>query len=129
LSIESSEKRELRVSAVVADVRELCAQFKRAIAALAADDIATLEVSSAVQQELVGKLQSWFRCQPSAQHSLAKLAAPEFSELTTLTRTYSLLLQAAMRTARLRASLCQTYKQNFPAAPEAVDATGWSCEV
>ena len=40
----------------VADIRELCVQFQRAIAALASNDVAELETSTAAQDSLVDKL-------------------------------------------------------------------------
>lgn len=113
----------------VAEIRQLCVQFQRAIAALASDEIAELESSTAAQDALIEKLQSWFRGQPSGQQPSIKVAPSDFAELVNLTRLYASLLQRASRTARLRAALCQTYKQNFPAASQPVAATGWSCEV
>jgi len=128
LAIESSEERELNPSAGVAEIRELCVEFQRAIGALASNDIAAVETSTAVQESLVNKLQDWFRGQASGQDLPLKVSASDFRALINLTRVYSSLLQRALRTARLRASLCQTYKQNFPSASEPAAATGWSCE-
>jgi hypothetical protein len=128
LAIESSEERELNPSAGVAEIRELCVEFQRAIAALASNDVAALETSTAVQETLVDKLQDWFRVQKQDQGSAIKVSSSDVRALINLTRVYSSLLQRALRTTRLRASLCQTYKQNFPSASEPAAATGWSCE-
>jgi hypothetical protein len=128
LAIESSEERELNPSAGVAEIRELCVEFQRAIAALASNDVAAVETSTAVQESLVDKLQDWFRVQKSDQVPAVKVSASDVRALINLTRVYSSLLQRALRTTRLRASLCQTYRQNFPSASEPVAATGWSCE-
>ncbi len=127
MPIESSEERELNPSAG-AEIRELCLQFQHAIAALASDDLAALEISTASQDGLVEKLQDRFRSQPSGRQPSIQLPSSDFRELVNLTRVYSSLLQRALRTARLRASLCQTYKQNFPSASQPVVASGWSCE-
>ncbi len=127
MAIESSEERELNPSAGIAEIRELCVEFQRAIAALASNDVAAVETSTAVQESLVDRLQDWFRGQKS-QQAATKVSASDVKALITLTRVYSSLLQRAMRTARLRASLCQTYRQNFPSASEPAAATGWSCE-
>jgi hypothetical protein len=123
------EEREVSASGCVADIRELCVQFQRAIAALAANDIAELETATAAQDSLVDKLKGWVRGQPSGQRPSIKVSPSDFRELVNLTRVYSDLLQRALRTTRLRAALCQTYKQNFPSESEPVAATGWSCEV
>jgi hypothetical protein len=128
LAIESSEERELNASAGVAEIRELCVEFQRAIAALASNDVAAVETSTAVQESLVDKLQDWFRVQKSDQVPAVKVSASDVRALINLTRVYSSLLQRALRTTRLRASLCQTYRQNFPSASEPAAATGWSCE-
>ena len=124
------EEREVSTSPCVAEIRELCVQFQRAIAALAANDIAELETATAAQDSLVDKLRNRFRGQPS-DHQLTsiKISPSNFRELANLTRLYSYLLQKALRTTRLRAALCQTYKQNFPSKSEPAPATGWSCEV
>ncbi len=128
MSIESSEERELNPSAGVAEIRELCVEFQRAISALASNDVAAVETSTAVQESLVDKLQDWFRVQKTDQEPTIKVSASDVRALINLTRVYSSLLQRALRTTRLRASLCQTYKQNFPSASEPAAATGWSCE-
>jgi hypothetical protein len=128
LAIESSEERELNPSAGVAEIRDLCVEFQRAIAALASNDVAAVETSTAVQETLVDKLQDWFRVQKQDQESAIKVSASDVRALINLTRVYSSLLQRALRTTRLRASLCQTYKQNFPSVSEPAAATGWSCE-
>ena len=131
MAIQSTEEeeRELNPSACVADIRELCVQFQRTIVALASDDVAGLETSTAVQDGLVEKLQDWFRGQPSGQKPPIQVSPSDFRELVNLTKVYSSLLQRALRTIRLRAALCQTYRQNFPAESDPVAATGWSCEV
>jgi hypothetical protein len=116
-------------SACVAEIRQLCVQFQRAIAALASDEIAELESSTAAQDGLIEKLQTWFRGEPAGREPSIKVSPSDFAELVSLTRVYASLLQRASRTVRLRAALCQTYKQNFPAASQPVAATGWSCEV
>lgn len=121
-------------SACVAEIRQLCVQFQRAIAALASDEIAELESSTAAQDGLIEKLQTCFRGQkfrgqPSGQKPSIKVSPSDLTELLSLTKVYASLLQRASRTVRLRAALCQTYKQNFPAASQPVAATGWSCEV
>jgi hypothetical protein len=123
------EERAVTASPGVAEIRELCVEFQRAIAALASNDIAELESSTAVQDGLVDKLQNWFRGQPSGQPTSIKVSPSDFRELVNLTKVYSSLLQRALRTTRLRAALCQTYKQNFPADSEPMAASGWSCEV
>ena len=128
MAIESSEEHELNPSAGVAEIRELCVEFQRAIAALASNDVAAVETSTAVQESLVDKLQDWFRGRASGQQLAIKVSASDVKALINLTRVYSSLLQRALRTTRLRASLCQTYKQNFPSASEPATATGWSCE-
>jgi predicted translin family RNA/ssDNA-binding protein len=123
------EEREVSTSPCLVEIRELCVQFQRAIAALAADDIAELETATAAQDSLVDKLKNWFRGQPSDQQPSIKVSPSDFLELANLTRVYSYLLQKALRTTRLRAALCQTYKQSFPSKSEPAPATGWSCEV
>jgi hypothetical protein len=132
LPSQNSEEHKLNSSACVADLQELCAEFQRAIAALATDDLAAIETSTEVQESLIEKLQEWCREESLRGHSLdksstIKIPAQDFKALVSLTQVYSSLLQRAMRTARLRASLCRTYRQNFPSAPEPA-ATGWSCE-
>jgi hypothetical protein len=68
LAIENiDEHKQDGPSAGVADIRELCVQFQRAIAALASNDVAELENSTAAQDGLVEQLQGWFRGQPSGQ--------------------------------------------------------------
>ncbi len=123
------EERETAPSAPLADVRELCGEFHRAIAALAANDIAELEASTAAQDRLVNKLNNWFRGQHSVQLPSANISPSHLKELVALTKVYSSLLQRVLRTARLRAALCRTYRQNFPAESEPAPASGWSCEV
>jgi hypothetical protein len=130
LAIDTTEQaqREVNSSAVVAEIRELCLQFQRAIAALASNNIAELENSTSVQDGLVEKLQVWFTGQSKDEASV-KVRRSDFRELANLTKVYSSLLQSALRTTRLRAALCQTYQQSSPAESEPVAATGWSCEV
>jgi len=123
------QERELDPSGYVAGIRELCVQFQRAIAALASNDIAELESATASQDTLVDKLDTCFRATPSGRQPSIKVPPSDFRKLANLTRVYSYLLQRALRTTRLRAALCQTYKQNFPAESEPMAATGWSCEV
>lgn len=123
------EGREVSISPGVAEIRELCVQFHRAIAAVAANDIAELETATAAQDSLVDKLRSGFRGEPSGQQPSIKVSPSDFRELANLAQVYSHLLQRALRTTRLRAALCRTYKQNFPTESEPVAATGWSCEV
>jgi predicted translin family RNA/ssDNA-binding protein len=122
------EERKVSASACVAEIRELCVQFQRAIAALAANDIAELETATAAQDSLIDKLKNWFRGQPSDQQPSVKVSPSDFRELANLTQVYSYLLEKALRTSRLRAALCETYKQNFPSESEPAPATGWSCE-
>jgi hypothetical protein len=131
LASENNEEqgRGLDPSGCVAEIRELCVQFRRAIAALAANDIAELETSTNVQDILVQSLQTCFRGQPSGHQTSVKVSPSDFKELVSLTKVYSALLQSALRTTRVRAALCQTYRQNFPAESKTVAATGWSCEV
>jgi hypothetical protein len=129
LATEDTQQRELNPSPCTAGIRELCVQFQCAITALASDDVEALEASTAVQDNLVEQLQLCFRSQPAGQQPAIKVSASDLSELINLTRVYSSLLQRALRTARLRAALCQTYKQNFPSASEPLAVTGWSCEV
>jgi len=130
LAIDTTEhaQREVNSSAVVAEIRELCLQFQRAIAALASNNIGELENSTSVQDGLVEKLQVWFTGQSKDEASV-RVMLSDFRELGNLTKVYSSLLQSALRTTRLRAALCQTYQQTFPAESEPVAATGWSCEV
>ena len=116
-------------SAAVADMRELCVQFQRGIAALASNDVAALETSTTAQEGLAEKLQGWFRGKPSGHQRSVKVSPSDFRELVNLTKVYSSLLQKALRTTRLRAALCQTYRQHSPAESEPAAATGWSCEV
>jgi hypothetical protein len=122
------EEREVSRSPGAAEIRELCIQFQRAIAALAANDIAELETATAAQNSLIDKLKDWFGGQPSDQRPSIKVSPSDLRELANLTQVYSSLLQRSLRTTWLRAALCRTYKQNFPAESEPVAATGWSCE-
>ncbi len=129
MASQSTEERELNPPARSADVRALCVQFRRAIAALASDDVAELEASTAAQDGLIAKLQEWFRNPASDRQASARIFSADCKELVHLTRVYSSLLKRAMRTARLREGLCQTYRHSFPVAPEPDPATNWSCEV
>lgn len=122
------EERDRDPSAALADIRELCVAFERAIAALAGNDIAELEASTAIQDLLVQKLQNWFRGQPFGRQPSIRISASDFRELTHLTKVYASLLQRALRTSRLRASLCQTYRQTLPPDSGPAAAGGWSCE-
>jgi hypothetical protein len=122
------EERELSTSPGVAEIRELCVQFQRAIAALAANDISELETATAAQNSQVDKLRNWFRAKPSDQQPSIKVSPSDLRELANLTQVYSSLLQRSLRTTRLRAALCRTYKESLPAESEPVAATGWSCE-
>jgi hypothetical protein len=122
------EERDRDPSAALADIRALCVAFRRAIAALAGNDIAELEASTAIQDLLVQQLQNWFRGQPVGQQPSIRIAASDFTELTHLTKVYASLLQRALRTSRLRAALCQTYRQTLPAASTPAGTGSWSCE-
>jgi len=113
----------------VAEIRELCVQFQRAIAALASNNVAELESSTNAQDSLIETLQAWSPRRPSGQQPSIKVSHSDFREPVNLTRVYSSLLQRALRTSRLRAALCRTYQQNFPTESEQVSASGWSCEV
>jgi len=107
----------------------LCIQFQRAIAALASDDVAGLETSTASQDGLVEILQDWFRGQPSGQPPSIKVSAADFQELVNLTRVYSSLLGRSLRTARPACVVVPDLQTEFPFGLEPVAATGWSCEV
>lgn len=127
---QTSQQRERAQSGCVADLRELCIEFERAIAALAADDVAAVETATVAQEQLAGKLQDWFRGSPTGERPSITLNPGDFRELVNLTRVYSALLQRSLRSSRLRAALCQTYRQAFPATKnDAVPTTSWSCEV
>jgi hypothetical protein len=111
--------------ACVADLRELCAEFQAAISALTADNVVALEAAIATQETLADKLQAFLNSRPPVSP-----VPIEARELISVTRVYSALLKRAMRSVRLRSSLCRTYKQNFPTTSgEPVAATSWSCEV
>jgi hypothetical protein len=127
-SNEEEEAREVSTSVGSAEIRELCVQFQRAISALATNDITELETATAAQDSLIDKLKTWFNGRPSDQQTSIKVSPSDLRELANLTQVYSSLLQRSLRTTRLRAALCQTYKQNFPAESEPMAATGWSCE-
>jgi hypothetical protein len=130
LAIANIDEREQDVpTAGAADIRELCVQFQRAIAAVASNDVGELETSTTAQDGLVEQWQGWFRGQASGQEPSITISPSDFRELVNLTRVYSSLLKSALRTTRLRAALCQTYRQHFPAESEPAAASGWSCEV
>jgi hypothetical protein len=130
LAIANIDEREQDVpTAGMADIRELCVQFQRAIAAVASNDVGELETSTTAQDLLVEQWQGWFRGQASGQEPSITVSPSDFRELVNLTRVYSSLLKSALRTTRLRAALCQTYRQHFPAESEPAAASGWSCEV
>lgn len=126
---QTSQQRERAQSGCTADLRELCVEFQRAIAALAADDVAAVETATAAQEQLAEKLQDWFRGSPSCERPSITISPGEFRELLNLTRVYSALLQRSLRSSRLRAALCETYRQAFPATKNENVATSWSCEV
>ena len=126
---QTSQQRERAQSGCAADLRELCVEFQRAIAALAADDVAAVETATAAQEQLAEKLQDWFRGSPSGERPSITISPGEFRELVNLTRVYSALLQRSLRSSRLRAALCETYRQAFPATKNENVATSWSCEV
>jgi hypothetical protein len=126
---QTSQQRERAKSGCVADLRELCVEFQRAIAALAADDVAAVETATAAQEQLAEKLQDWFRGLPSGERPSITISPGDFRELVNLTRVYSALLQRSLRSSRLRAALCETYRQAFPATRNESVATSWSCEV
>ena len=118
----------------LADVRDLCVEFQRAIAALASNDLQTLEAGIAAQEQLAGQLQNWFRGIPPPrsdnEEAAIRINTGEFRELVNLTRVYSALLQRSMRSVRLRMALCRTYQQIIPnASNEFTAATTLSCEV
>jgi hypothetical protein len=123
------EGREVSTSPCVAEIRELSAQFQCAIAVLAANDISELETATAAQDSLLDRLKGCIGGQSSGQQPAIKISPSDFRKLVNLTQVYSYLLQRALRTTRLRAALCQTYKQALPLESEPVTATGWSCEV
>jgi len=130
LPTETSQEVETTYATCVADIRELCVEFQRAITALASDDLPTLEAGIENQDQLANKLQDWFRTQPAGDPATVKINSAELKELINLTRVYSSLLTRSMRTVRLRSALCSTYQQQFSAAlaqPETVPSL--SCEV
>lgn len=127
---QTSQQRERAQSGCVADLRDLCIEFQKAIAALAADDVAAVETATAAQEQLAEKLQDWFRGSPSGERPSIAISPGDFRELVNLTKVYSALLQRSLRSSRLRAALCQTYRQAFPATKDdTVPASSWSCEV
>ena len=108
-------------------MRELCAEFQSAIAALTTNDLQALKTSIENQERLANKLQSLFQEIPVSQRSPS--IPQDVLELIHVTRVYSALLQRSMRTVSLRAALCRTYKQHFVKPAESAPATSWSCEV
>ncbi len=129
MATESSEDRDLNPSACLADIRNLSVELRRAITALTVEDIAAVEASTQIQESLVNKIQEWMRGQAPDAASAVTVPASDFRTLVELTRVYSAFLQRALRTIRLRASLCQTYRQNFPAQTGRSSVSGWSCEI
>ena len=120
--------------AYLADVRDLCLEFQRAISALASSDRETLEAGITVQEQLAQRLQNWVRgVLPSTSNkedAADRVNLVEFRELVNLSRVYSLLLQRSLRSVRLRVALCQTYQQMIPnASNEFATANSLSCEV
>ena len=125
---------EITPPAYLADMRGLCVEFQRAIAALACNDLQTLEAGIAAQEQLAEQFQNWFRGipPPRSDHEEAtiRINTGEFRKLVNLTRVYSALLQRSMRSVRLRMALCRTYQQIIPnATNEFTAATTLSCEV
>jgi hypothetical protein len=113
----------------VADIRNLCIEFQRAIAALASDDLATLEAGIENQELLANKLQEWFRGDANERPEV-KVHPSALRELINLTRVYSSLLTRSIRTVRLRTALCRTYQQQFSTAlPQPETTPSLSCEV
>ena|ERR1051325_5115495 len=114
----------------VADIRQLCVEFQQAIAALASDDIATLEAGIENQDQLTNKLQDWFHANPAKEQVEIKINTADLRELINLTRVYSSLLTRSIRTTRLRMALCRTYQQQFSTAlPQPETTPSLSCEV
>jgi hypothetical protein len=129
LANQNSEDGKINRAAWLADIRELCVQLPRAIAAVAADDFTALEISTAAQGNLIEQLQDRLRRLPSGDQHSIPIPASDLRELGSLTKVYSSLLERAMRTARLRAALCRTYRQDLPSESHPEAASGWSCEV
>ena len=122
-----SEERDRGSAARVAELRELCAEIQAAISALASDDLKALEASVENQEKLADRLQNLF--QPGQFLNRVSAVPAEALELIQLTRVYSALLQRSMRTSRLRAVLCRSYRQHFATSGEPASANTWSCEV
>ena len=129
---ETSQPMESSHATCVADIRQLCVEFQQAIAALASDDLATLEAGIENQENLTTKLQDWFRTQPVPEQTEVKINPVDLRELINLTRVYSSLLTKSIRTTRLRMALCRTYQQQFSTAtalPQPETTPSLSCEV
>ena len=132
MSTQTSQSIESSHATCVADIRQLCVEFQQAIAALASDDIVTLETGIENQENLTNKLQDWFRTQPAQEKSEIKINPAELKELINLTRVYSSLLTRSVRTTRLRMALCQTYQQqqfSNTTLPQPETTPSLSCEV
>ena len=110
-----------------ADLRHLCAEFQAAISALKTDDLEALKISIERQERLAVRLQALF--QQNGLSPEVPAIPKEALELIQVTRVYSALLRRSMRTASLRAALCQTYRQHFAKSGNPAPAPTWSCEV
>ena len=129
---QTSQQTESSHATCVADIRQLCVEFQQAIAALASDDVAALEAGIENQENLINKLQDWFRTQPAQEKSEIKINPADLKELVNLTRVYSSLLTRSIRTTRLRMALCQTYQQqqfSNTTLPQPETTPSLSCEV
>jgi hypothetical protein len=122
-----TEELERLAAARRADLQDLCAEFQSAISALTANDLEALKTSIEKQEHLAAKLQSLF--QPENLADCTPAIPKEALDLIAVTRVYSALLQRSMKTASLRAALCQTYKQHFTKAGAPIPDNSWSCEV
>jgi len=123
-----TEELERLAAARRADLQDLCAEFQSAISALTANDLEALKASIEKQERLSANLQNLFHAGdcPSGSPAIPK----EALDLIHVTRVYSALLQRSMKTASLRAALCQTYKQHFTKSGDPIpDNNSWSCEV
>ena len=121
--------------AYLASVRDLSVEFQHAIAAIASNDLKTLEAGISNQERLAEVLRQNLpggtRLPDSdVQSAATRMDAAELGELANLTRLYSALLQRSMRSVRLRMALCRTYRQMLPnVSDEVIAATTLSCEV
>jgi len=132
LATQASQQMESSHATCAADIRQLCVEFQQAIAALASDDVAALEIGIENQENLVNKLQDWFRTQPAKEKPEVKINPTDLKELINLTRVYSSLLTRSIRTTRLRMALCQTYQQqqfSNTTLPQPETTPSLSCEV